>query len=69
MTQNFQLLTPGEFRAHRDALGLTAASLADLLLLGQGGGRTIRRWESGASPISGPVSIALKLLVAQRLGA
>jgi DNA-binding transcriptional regulator YiaG len=64
-----KLMTPGEFRAHRDALGLTAAAMADLLMLGEGGGRTVRRWESGASPINGPVTIAVRFLVAARMQA
>jgi len=63
-----RLLTPSEFRDHRMALGLTAAGLADALLLGTGGGRTVRRWESGESAINGPVTVAMRFLVAAHLG-
>lgn len=59
-----KLMTPAEFRAHRDALGLSAAAMGDALLLGKDGGRTVRRWESGDVAISGPVTLAMRFLVA-----
>lgn len=58
-----EAMTPAEVRQHRQALGLSANGLAEALRLGKGGGRTVRRWESGEVPISGPASLALELLV------
>lgn len=63
-----ELMNAAEFRAHRDALGYSAAGMADALLLGKEGGRTVRRWESGESPINGPVTVAMRLLVASLPG-
>ena len=40
---------PEEFRSIRKGLGLSAAKMA--MAMGMGNGRTIRRWESGDSPI------------------
>lgn len=57
-------LTPDEIRAARKALGLSAAGLAEALLLGANGGRTVRRWEAGETPPSGPVIVALRLMLA-----
>ncbi len=58
-------MTPAEIRAARKALGLSANGLAEALRLGKGGGRTVRRWEAGDTPISGPVSVALELMLAK----
>ena len=59
------LMTADDMRAARETMGLSAQGLADLLLLGAGGGRTVRRWESGASAINGPVTLALRFLLAE----
>lgn len=56
-------MTPAEFRAARKALGLSANGMAEALRLGKGGGRTVRRWEAGDVPVSGPVSLAVQLLL------
>jgi len=56
-------MTPAEIRTARKTLGLSANGLAEALRLGKGGGRTVRRWESGDSPISGPASVAIELLL------
>jgi DNA-binding transcriptional regulator YiaG len=56
-------LTPQEVRAARAALGLSANGLAEALRLGKGGGRTVRRWESGQVPISGPATVAIQLML------
>lgn len=57
-------MTSGDFRAARKTLGLSANGMAEALRLGKGGGRTVRRWESGDTPVSGPVSVAVELLLA-----
>ena len=59
-------MTPAEFRAARKALGLSANGMAEALRLGKGGGRTVRRWESGETPVTGPVSVAVELLLRTR---
>ena len=56
-------MTPAEIRTARSTLGLSANGLAEALRLGKGGGRTVRRWESGDVPISGPASLAIELLL------
>jgi DNA-binding transcriptional regulator YiaG len=50
-------------RSARQRLGLSADGLATTLRLGSNGGRTIRRWEAGEVPISGPAQLAIELLV------
>jgi DNA-binding transcriptional regulator YiaG len=56
-------MTPEEFRASRQILGLTADGMAQALRLGKNTGRTVRRWEAGESTISGPVALAVELLL------
>jgi DNA-binding transcriptional regulator YiaG len=52
----------------RQALGLTQQQLADALGLGKGGQVTVSRWETGAKIPSGPVVVALKLMVEAKNG-
>jgi DNA-binding transcriptional regulator YiaG len=58
-------VTPAEIRTARKTLGLSTNGLAEALRLGKGGGRTVRRWEAGDCPISGPASVAIELLLRQ----
>ncbi len=62
-------MTPAEIRASRQSLGLSQTGLAEALRLGPNGERTIRRWEAGDIPVTGPASVAIELLVAQRIEA
>lgn len=39
-------MTPTEFKAAREKLGLSQEGLAQLLGMGSDGGRTVRRWEA-----------------------
>lgn len=55
-------MTADELKAARAALSHSQISLADALRVDE---RTIRRWESGAVPISGPASVAVGLMVRQ----
>ena len=57
------ITTADDIRAARATLGLSAAGLADALRMGKGGGRSVRRWEAGDGPISGPASVALELML------
>ena len=56
-------MTAEEFRLARQELGLSARGLAELLRLGTDGGRAVRRWEAGDSPVSGPVSLVMEALM------
>jgi DNA-binding transcriptional regulator YiaG len=62
-------MEPDELRELRLASGLSQQALADLMGLGVGGGRTVRRWEAGEVAISGPVAIAVKAVLEQRQAA
>jgi len=53
-------MTPAEFKSIRNSLGLSQARLAKALRLKDG--RTIRRYESGETEISGPVSLIMEML-------
>ena len=53
-------MTPTEVQSIRNRAGLTQTELARLLRISDI--RTIRRWETGDVPISGPASILLELL-------
>ena len=55
-------MTPQQFKSARKTLGLTQKGMAELLRLSpKTGARTIRAWEAGDTPISGPASLALEL--------
>lgn len=56
-------MTPTALRSARHALGLSARGLALALGMTPRSGRTVRRWEAGASPISGPVAAAVRALL------
>lgn len=58
-------MTTPEVRAARHALGMTTKALAEALRLGANGGRTVRRWESGETPISGPAQVAIEMMIAR----
>lgn len=52
-----------EIRSARARLGLSTAGLAKALRLGKDGGRTVRRWEAGDTPISGTAQVAIELML------
>lgn len=59
MTDIPQLVrTPGELKAARQILGLSAEGLATMVRMGDG--RTVRRWEAGDNEIPGPVTVVLE---------
>ncbi len=45
-------MTPAQFKAAREALGLSQNDLAAVWGMGDNGGRTIRRWENGERPLN-----------------
>lgn len=58
-------MTPKEVKSIREGAGLSQTGLAALLRISDL--RTIRRWETGDTPISGPASIVLELLASGEL--
>ena len=56
-------MTSEQFKSARRALGYSQQSLADEWGMGQNGGRTIRRWESGSRPLNPLASYAIKLML------
>jgi len=65
---NISVTTSEQLRVAKEQLGLSSAGLAAALRLGTGGGKTIRRWLSGESPITGPAQVAIELLLAVHFG-
>lgn len=58
-------MTPTEVKSIRERAGLTQTELARLLRISDI--RTIRRWEAGDVPVSGPASIILELIAADEM--
>lgn len=58
-------MTPAEIKSIRQRYGLSQTELAALLRISDL--RTIRRWEKGEVPISGPASIVLEMMDAGEL--
>ncbi len=57
-------MTPAELKTARTRLGMTQKQLAEALRLApKSGADTVRKWEAGTRPISGPVSIAIDHLL------
>jgi DNA-binding transcriptional regulator YiaG len=56
-------MTSADLRAARKTLDLSQSGLAEVLRLGPNGERTIRRWEAGDIPVTGPASLAIELLL------
>jgi DNA-binding transcriptional regulator YiaG len=57
-------MNPEEVREARKALGMTQQGLADALELdGKYSRDTVRSWENGMRPISGPAKVAIRLLL------
>ncbi len=57
-------VTPADVVRIREAEGWTQQQLADALFMGDWGGKTIRRWESGSTTIPGPAAFALRAIEA-----
>jgi transcriptional regulator with XRE-family HTH domain len=56
-------VSPDTFYKARKSLGLTQSQMAERLRLGANGRRTIRRYETGETPVTGPVSVAVELML------
>ena len=56
-------MTPAQFRTIRKANGLSQSAAGRLLGLSHdSAGRTVRRWESGESPIPGSVALLMAFM-------
>ena len=55
-------MTQDDIRRIRKGMGMSQRQLAQALRLGPNGDRTIRRWERGVIPITGPASLALEYM-------
>ncbi len=55
-------MTQDELRRIRMSLNMSQRQLARALRLGPNGDRTIRRWEQGEYPVTGPASLALEYM-------
>ena len=55
--------TPDQIKAARQALGLTQAGLAAALELANADSATVRSWENGRRAPSGPVRVAIRLML------
>lgn len=58
-------MTPETFRSIRKAAGLSANELAKKLRVADG--RTVRHWEAGDRPVTGPTSILMEMIADGRL--
>lgn len=56
-------MTKEEFKEARKALCYSQQALADEWNMGENGGRTIRRWESGERPMNPVAAYAITLML------
>ena len=56
-------MTPSEFKASRNTLGLSQNDLAEVWGMGRNGGRTIRKWEAGDVPVNPIAAYCIALMV------
>lgn len=61
-------MKPDEIKKIRLALGMTQRDLEQALGMTGPDGRTVRRWENGTKPITGPAKRLLKLYETHGLG-
>jgi DNA-binding transcriptional regulator YiaG len=58
-------MTPAELKSARKRLGMTQRQLAEALRLkGKDPTATVRAWENERRPITGPVQVAVELMLA-----
>ncbi|WP_316014678.1 hypothetical protein [Roseobacter sp. HKCCA0434] len=56
-------MTPDEFKAARQSLGLSQRDLAARWSMGRNGERTIRRWEQGDVPVNPIAAYCITLMI------
>jgi DNA-binding transcriptional regulator YiaG len=60
-------MTPDDFKNKRLLLGYSQQALATEWNMGDNGGRTIRRWESGDRPVNSIAAYAIDTMLANGL--
>lgn len=61
-------MTPEKFKAARNSLSLSQGDLAEIWGMGKNGGRTIRRWEAGDTPINPVAAYCILLMLGREPG-
>jgi len=64
VVQHPMITSSVDVRRARAQLGLSARELAEALRMGNCADRTVRRWESGETPITGPAAVAIEAMLA-----
>lgn len=59
-----EIMSGVEFCRIRRSLNYSQDALAEFWNMGKGGGRTVRRWESGQTSVPGPVAFAINAMAA-----
>lgn len=56
-------MTREQFKQARQSLGLSQQQLSDEWGMGDNGGRTIRRWESGERPLNPVAAYCIQMML------
>lgn len=56
-------MTPAQFKAGRNALGLSQPAMAKALNMGQYGWQRIIRWEKDGTTVPGPAQVAMRFML------
>ena len=56
-------MTPAQFKAGRNALGLSQHEMAQKMLMGVNAWQSILRWEKGTSKVPGPAEYAIRRMM------
>ena len=59
-------MSPEDIKRIRRSMSMSQRQLAHAIRLGPNGDRTIRRWENGEIPITGPASLVLEYMEKER---
>lgn len=56
-------MTPAQFKAGRNALGLSQHAMARALNMGTHGWQSILRWEKDGTTVPGPAQVAMRFML------
>jgi len=56
-------MTPAQFKAGRNALGLSQPAMARALNMGKNGWQSILRWEKDGTTVPGPAQVAMRFML------
>jgi len=56
-------VTPAQFKAGRNALGLSQHAMARELCMGTHGWQSILRWEKDGATVPGPAQVAMRFML------